>query len=176
MVEEARLDKTEKGVNPASEGWFVMHTSEAPWIRNERIGLICNFAGKVPFAEIGFNLRVLEPGQPASLYHRENGQEDFYVISGECALLVEEEERHLRAGHFVHCPPETNHVFVGAGDGPCVILMVGHRPPEHKLCYPVSEQAAKYNASASEETTDPREAYKDFPEFEMDVDPVWPLP
>jgi uncharacterized cupin superfamily protein len=159
VVDEARLETTDNGKIPATEGWFALHVSEAPWFRNDRFGQGCRFEGSTPFPEIGVNLRVIRPGQPACLYHRENAQENFFVLSGECTLVVEEQERPLRAGHFVHCPAGTNHVFVGAGDGPCVILMIGHRPDPIELCYPVSETAAKYGGSAEEETPDPRKAY-----------------
>ena len=64
---------------------------------------------------------MLEPGQPSCLYHRENLQGDFLVLSGECRVLAEGQQRVLGAWDLVHCPPETDHVFVGAGDGPCVI-------------------------------------------------------
>ena len=97
------------------------------------------------------------PGQ-TSLYHAEENQEAFLVLSGECALLVEDEERRLRPWDFFHAPPWTEHAFVGAGEGPCVILMVGSRsgPGVH---YPVSELAARYGASVAEETSDWRQAY-----------------
>ena len=62
-----------------------------------------------------------------SLYHWEADQEDFLVVSGDALLLVEGEERPLRAWDFVHCPPGTKHTLVGAGDGPCVIVSVGAR-------------------------------------------------
>ena len=47
---------------------------------------------------------------------------------------------------------------MGAGDEPCVILMAGTRTPDEQLHYPVSELAARYGASAEEETTDFEEA------------------
>lgn len=173
MAEEARLEQTEDGKVPVGEGWFVIHASEAPWFRSRRFGRGCRFEGREPFSQTGLNLRVLDPGEPACLYHRENAQEDFVVLSGECILVVQEEERHLRAGHFVHCPPGVDHVFVGAGEGPCVILMIGHRPEEEELVYPVSEAAARHGASVEEETTDPRRAYG-APDIEA-TEPVWPL-
>jgi len=80
------------------------------------------------------------------------------VLSGECRLLVEGEERLLRPWDFFHCPPGTEHIFVGAGDEPCVILMAGTRTPDEQLHYPVSELAARYGASAEEETTSFEEA------------------
>ena len=57
---------------------------------------------------------------------------------------------------------ETEHIFLGAGDGPCVILMAGSRSGDWKVRYPVSELAARYGASADEETSDPRQAYARF--------------
>jgi len=64
---------------------------------------------------------------------------------------------------------------VGTGEGPCAILMVGHRSPDVGLCYPVSELAAKYGASVDQETTDPREAYGRSPVFDEGGESAWPL-
>ena len=86
-----------------------------------------------PPSPIGINIQVLQPGEPNCMYHGETGQEDFLVLSGECLLLIEGEERPLKQWDFVHSPPWTEHVFVGAGDGPCVILMVGARPENEEL-------------------------------------------
>ena len=38
-------------------------------------------------------------------------------------LVVEEEERPLRQWDYFHRPADTRHVIVGAGAGPCAILM-----------------------------------------------------
>ena len=51
---------------------------------------------------------------------------------------------------------------MGAGDGPCVILMVGARSQDEQLLYSVSELAARYGASVKEETPDPEQAYGPF--------------
>jgi uncharacterized cupin superfamily protein len=77
-------------------------------------------------------------------------------------LIVEEEERRLRQWDYFHCPARTSHVFVGAGDAPCSILMIGARPDE-PLHYPVSEVAARYDASVATATGDPDRAYADWP-------------
>jgi uncharacterized cupin superfamily protein len=161
VADEAKIEKTENGAMPVTDGWFALHTSEVPWIRSGKYGSGCRFEGKARFPELGINIRLLQPGQVASLYHKESAQEDFYVISGECILVIEDQERKLRAGHFVHCPADTAHVFVGAGEGPCVILMAGSRPAGIQITYPVSVVAARHGASVSEETHDPRVAYTD---------------
>ena len=106
-------------------------------------------------------MRVLEPGQPCALYHRENNQEAFLVLSGECTAIVEDQERTMRKGDLLYVPPETAHIVVGAGDGPSSVLMVGSRNQPDEVLYPVSEPAAKYGASVSEQTDDPSQAYGD---------------
>jgi uncharacterized cupin superfamily protein len=174
MVEEARIEKTEDGDIVVSDGWFVMHVSEVPWMRSERFGKGCRFEGRTRFPQVAINLRVLEPGKPACLYHRENAQEDFLVLAGECILLVEEQERRVRAGDFVHCPPNATHVFVGAPDQQAVVLMIGYRPETEEICYPVSEVAAAYGASVEVETTDVAEAYG--PRKIVPIASQWPLP
>lgn len=40
------------------------------------------------FPQFGFKLVVLESGQPNGLYHAENQQEAFLLLSGECRLLM----------------------------------------------------------------------------------------
>ena len=165
MVEEARLENLEAGLTPVTAGWFVVNVRDAAWATNDVFASACTFEGEgtPPFEHVGFTLGVLQPGQPSALYHREANQEDFLVIVGECVLLVEGEERRLRAWDFVHCPPETEHIFVGAGDGPCVIFMSGGRTGEKRITYPRSELALRYGAGVEAETSEPREAYAAFP-------------
>src|ERR687885_1536033 len=159
MVEEARLEASEAGLAPVTESWFVVNVRDAAWVSHDVFGSCCIFEGDdtPPFAQLGFTLAVLQPGQPSGLYHREVNQEDFLVLAGECLLLVEGEERPLRAWDFVHCPPGTEHVFVGAGDRPCVILMIGTRKPGHEIVYPRSELALRHGAGVETETDSPQE-------------------
>lgn len=172
-IQEATLGDSPFGTGANSDGWFVLHTTDAGWMTSDRFGAGVRFEGQHRLPEIGVHLRILQPGEPACLYHRESAQEDFFVISGECTLVVEEQERALRAGHFVHCPADTNHVFVGAGEGPCVMLMIGARPANLELCYPVSETAGKYGASVAEQTSDAATAYGDM--GLRPTQPQWPL-
>jgi uncharacterized cupin superfamily protein len=160
---EARLDDSGSGLAPVSEGWFVVNVRDTEWVTTETFGSGCVFESReFPFPQLGFNISVLEPGEPNCLYHSESQQEAFLVLSGECRLLVDGAERLLRPWDFFHCPAGTEHVFVGAGDGPCAILMAGVRSEDEQLLYPVSELAARYGASAEEETPDPRQAYARF--------------
>jgi uncharacterized cupin superfamily protein len=159
-VPEAPLEDTGSGLAPAGEGWFVVNARDAEWWDSKAFGSGTVFESEhAEFPQVGINIAVLEPGQPNCLYHSESQQESFLVLSGECKLLVEGEERLLGPFDFFHCPAGTEHVFVGAGEGPTAILMVGARTPDEKLLYPVSELAAKYGASATEETPDGKQAY-----------------
>ena len=129
VVIEARLENAGSGLAPVTEGWFVVNVRDAEWFSSETRGAACWFANdygdsSVEFPQLGINVTVLEPGQ-SGVYHAESNQEAFLVLGGECRLLVEGEERRLRAWDFFHSPPGTEHAFVGAGDAPCVILMVG---------------------------------------------------
>jgi uncharacterized cupin superfamily protein len=161
MVPEAQLKQRENGLVADSEGWFVVSARQAPWHGSDELGKFCHFEGEVRFDELGINITVLEPGQPGCMYHGEGNQEDFLLLAGECLLLVEGEERRLRAWDFVHCPPWTEHVFVGAGSGPCLLLAVGARGGEG-VRYPVNELAQRYGASVFENATTPDEAYARF--------------
>ncbi|HZU21092.1 MAG TPA: cupin domain-containing protein [Gaiellaceae bacterium] len=171
---EAKLEDAGSGLAPASDGWFTVNVRDAEWWVSDAFGSGVGFESReLPFPQLGVNLSVLEPGQPNCLYHSESQQEDFLVLAGECKLLVDGEERPLRAWDFVHCPAGVEHVFVGAGDGPCVILMTGARTPDEKLLYPVSELAARYGASADEVTPDPHEAYARFERPERGRPAYW---
>jgi len=165
VVAEAPLSRAETGAFPEGEGWFVVNVRDARWYESDGLGFYVTFEGEnARFADLGFNLGILRPGEPSALYHAEEAQEDFLVLAGECLLLIEGEERPLHAWDFVHCPPWTEHIFVGAGDGPCLLLGVGARRKGRGLRYPVSELALKYGAGVETETTDPKEAYARFAE------------
>ena len=176
-VHEARSEETPYGRYITSDGWFVLNLADALAVRNEeKGGAVYPLEGEeARFHDFGVNVRVLRPGEPNALYHAESGQEAFLVLDGECTLIVEEQERALRRWDFFHCPADTRHVFVGAGDGPCAILMIGLRPEEETLYYPVSELAAKYDASAGEETYDPGKAYADWPGDYKPLRLAWPV-
>jgi uncharacterized cupin superfamily protein len=177
MADEARIDQTDAGAVVVSPGWFVLNMAEVAWWRDAS-GRGGEWSGNEPpegFEQYGMGIHVLHPGQMNGLYHSESDQEDFLVLSGECILVIEEEERRLKAWDFVHCSPGTRHIFVGAADGPCAILMAGARTEGKTLHYPASEVAARHGASASEETGDAREAYRDWPRDFRQVRPTWPL-
>jgi len=101
-----------------------------------------------------------------AMYHWEADQEGFFVLSGEALLIVEGEERPLKQWDYVHCPKGTNHVVVGAGSGPSVVLALGARIDSvdnpNWGGYHVNETAQRHGASSEEETTDPKVAYARF--------------
>jgi uncharacterized cupin superfamily protein len=159
-VKEARLKETEHGLLPEGEGWYVLNTKDAVWGDSAEFGRYTRWEGdgEARFKQIGMNIGVMQPGQPACMYHGEDAQEDFLVLAGEGVLIVEGEERPLKAWDFVHCPPWTKHVIVAAGSEPLVVIAVGGRG-KPGLLYPVDETALKHGAGVSQETTDGDEAY-----------------
>ncbi len=168
MIEETKLTRTDSGLEPEGPGWFVVNARDTAWWRSDAFGASCPFeaAGERGFNEYGINIHVVWPGQANGMYHGEDAQEDFLVLSGECLLLVEGEERPLKAWDFVHFPAWTEHIVVGAGSGPCAILMVGARSEGRGIRYPVAEVARRHDAGVEVETTEPREAYERFPGWE----------
>jgi uncharacterized cupin superfamily protein len=165
VVREARLESTEHGLVPSGDGWFVLNARDAQWRPGPGRGAYCSFEGEPEFAQLGIHLVALEPGEAMAMYHWEADQEDFLVLAGEALLVVEGEERPLRAWDFVHCPAETKHVIVGAGNGSCLVLAVGARDrstgPDWGG-YTVDEAALRHGAGVEQETTDAKEAYARF--------------
>ena len=174
MAGEARIEQTDEGAVVSSPGWFVLNLADTVWQRHERAGTWTDFEGG-DFEQYGIGVHVLEPGQPNGRYHSEAFQEDFLVLAGECILIVDGEERRLKQWDFFHASPGTYHIRIGAGEGPCAILMAGARGEGNKIHYPRNELAARYDASSPEDTADSRVAYGDWVrEFER-VRSVWPI-
>jgi uncharacterized cupin superfamily protein len=172
MVPEAQLSDAGAGLVPASTGWFVMNARDARWFhrpgRGDSLPLTgCDeFEAETYFPMLGMSIQVLPPGEPNGTYHWETEQEDFLVLAGEALLIVEGQERPLKQWDFVHCPPETRHVFVGVGDAPCVILAASSRQFQKDGpwgFYCADETARRYNASSPEDTQDGEVAYGRFP-------------
>jgi uncharacterized cupin superfamily protein len=174
VVRESKLEKTERGFVPTGGGWYVLNMRDAEWRHADGRGAVCvvvdDFEGRRRDADqLGVNPFVLHPGEPMAMYHWEADQEDFLVVSGEAVLIVEGEERPLRAWVFVHCPPHTKHVIVGAGSGPCLVIAVGsreHSAEPDSLGFTVEEVAKRHGASVEEETMDGGVAYASFPRRE----------
>src|SRR3954451_13860526 len=110
MVAEGPLEQAASGLAPRSKVWFVVSVPGAAWLVHEHFGHRCTFeagppalrgrpdeADTVTFEQLGITVARLEPGRPSGLYHAESMQEDFLVLSGECIVVVEEQERRLRA-------------------------------------------------------------------------------
>jgi uncharacterized cupin superfamily protein len=160
---EARLVPGEDGGQiPEGGGWFVLNAKDARWL-DGTLGQYCAWEGKdaARFTQLGINLNVLQPGVPMAMYHRENAQEDFLVLDGECIAIVEGEERRLKRWDLLHCPPNVPHVVVGAGDRPALVLAVGARLEgvDNDLVYPADSVAQRHGAGVQVETSDAKEAY-----------------
>lgn len=166
MAHEAPLRATEHGLVPEDEGWFVVSARDARWYHAEGRSAVVDFEGDTPFPHLGINLSVLEPGQSMGMYHWEADQEDFLVLAGEPLLIVEGVERRLAPWDFVHCPPGTAHIIVGAGTAPSLVLAVGARERstgESWGAYTVEPLAQRHGVGVEAETTDPATAYAGLP-------------
>jgi len=160
-VPEAPLRESKNGLVVDGVGWFVVNARESRWKDEGPLGSYCTFEGKRRFPHFGINVTVLEPGESFGMYHRENGQEAFLVLEGECTLIVEGEERRLIAWDFFYCPPGTEHIIVTTSNQRAVVVAVGARGRGvgGGLVYTVCKTAARYGASVARETTSPAVAY-----------------
>jgi uncharacterized cupin superfamily protein len=166
MAPEARLQRTENGLAAAGEGWFVLNAREASWRHAPGRGARLDFEGETEFPQVGVNLFILGPGEPMGMYHWEADQEDFLVLSGEALLIVEGEERPLRQWDFVHCPADTKHIIIGAGEEPCAVLAVGARAHQEGSDwggYTVDETAQQHGVGVDRKTNEADEAYAGLP-------------
>jgi uncharacterized cupin superfamily protein len=173
-MHEARIDQTPDGRVPADGGWWILNLADIAWERVEGGGVWSVFESPAaPGQRLGIGVHVLQPGEPSGKYHREDDEESFLVLAGECLLIVEGEERRMRQWDVFCCPAGTAHITVGAGDGPCAILMAGSRTAQGPTTYPPDPVARRHGADVPEETTDPAVAYADRPPIERAASP-WP--
>jgi uncharacterized cupin superfamily protein len=164
------MERGEAGLIPVDEGWFVVNAREMEWLAVDGSGAWTSFEGPhIRFEQVGVALNVLGRGDAMAMYHAEETQEDFLVLSGEALLIIEGQERPLKAWDFVHCPSWTEHVIISASVAPCIVLAVGARRKGRGLRYPVNETALRHRAGVETETTEPSEAYRAFPEPHVTV-------
>jgi len=161
VVPEASLRQSKNGLVTDGEGWFVINARESRWRDEGPLGSYCTFEGKRRFPHFGINISVLEPGEAMAMYHRENAQEGFLVLAGECTLIVEGKRRPLTTWDFFYCAPGTEHVIVATSEQSAVVLAVGARGRGvgGGVVYRVSKAAGRYGASVDRETTSSAEAY-----------------
>lgn len=176
-VPEATLERTEHGLVPTTDGWYILNLADTVARHNPNAGVRLRVESTdLLWPQLGLNVRILAPGQAACRYHEEGDQEGFLVLSGACLAVVEDEETPLRQWDYLHCPPGVRHVLVGSGEEPCAVLMLGARPwQDDRLLYPVSDVAARFGASVDRETQLPAEAYADWPGPSTDGPAPWPL-
>jgi uncharacterized cupin superfamily protein len=160
-----------------SADWFVVNVGDAVWESKGEFGVRTRFESPdARFPNFGITVQVIEPGQPSGLYHAEEAQEGFLVLAGECIAVIDGVEHPLGRWDYFHCPPGTRHVLVGAGDGPCAVLMVGapRSASLSEILYPEDRVAARHGASVSETTRSSKRAYADRTYTGPRVDAPWP--
>ena len=100
------MRETEHGLVPEGDGWFVVNARDLAWETIPGSGTWCVFESPdAPSDQLGIGIHVLMPGEPSGKYHAENQQEGFFVLEGECIVVVEGEERRLRQWDYFHCAP-----------------------------------------------------------------------
>src|SRR4051794_31491989 len=96
-VPEEPMEDREHGRRAAGGGGIVLTVADSNGIGSDRSGPFTAFeTPDHPHPHFGIGVHILWLGQPNGLYHEEDTQEDFLVLSGECILLVEEQERRMR--------------------------------------------------------------------------------
>jgi uncharacterized cupin superfamily protein len=164
-MHEADIGETAAGRVARGDGWFVLNLGEMAW-RTVGFGTSCSFNAptKDPGEPgIGVHVHVLMPGEANGYYHAEDAQEGFLVLSGEYIAVVEGQERLMRKWDYLHSPPGTAHITVGAGTAPCAILMFGSPDSSRKVEWIANDVAAKHGARVARTTSDAREAYEGLP-------------
>jgi uncharacterized cupin superfamily protein len=175
MAKEARIERGEAGLVPADDGWFILNLAEIQWETVPGGGTWCAFESpNAPSPLFGIGVHVLDPGERPGYYHAESNQEGFLVLAGECIAVVEGEERRLRRWDYLHCPPGTAHITIGAGEEPCALLMVGTRSPGATIEYIPDPAAARHGAAVEQRSTSSGEVYGDRPPITPTRSP-WPL-
>ena len=131
-VAEAKLARTDRA-RPGGRGLVRGQCAGGPLVARETTSAAPSCSRAIPVHRRRVNVQVLEPGQPNCMYHGEGAQEDILVLSGDACSWSKARSGRLHAWDFVHCPPWTQHVFVGAGRD-SVVLMIGRRPERESLC------------------------------------------
>jgi mannose-6-phosphate isomerase-like protein (cupin superfamily) len=165
-VREAEIEETPEGRVARGDGWFILNLGEMAWRTVRGFGAWCSFDAPTKGADeagIGVHVHVLMPGEPNGYYHAEAAQEGFVVLSGECIAVVEGQERVMRRWDYLYSPPGTAHITVGAGGGPCAILMFGSPDPSRNVEWIADPVAAEHGASVRRTTGCASEAYADAP-------------
>jgi uncharacterized cupin superfamily protein len=151
----------------ADPNWFIVNATEATWRGAPGWGRSVEFEPEgTRFLDYTINIRAIDPGERSTMYHGEDGQEDFLVVAGTCTVIVEGEERTLRPWDLLHCPAWTRHTFVNTGDEPCTLVMVGARRGGYDvdLVFPVEPLAIAHGAGVETETTSGDVAYAGTPD------------
>src|SRR4051812_40436378 len=104
-MHEAGIGDTDEGRLPADDGWFILNLGEMAWETVPGFGAWRGFDWSGQRPGIGVHVHVLQPGQTSGLYHAEDAQEGFIVLSGECLAIVESEQRRMRQWDYFHSPP-----------------------------------------------------------------------
>lgn len=176
MTDEARMESTATGQRPTDGGWYILNLAQICWRSFPGGGAYTRFeSGPEPSDRLGIGLHILWPGDKPGYDHAEEDLEGFLVLSGECIAIVEGEEHRLGPWDYLHSPPDTAHITVGAGSAPCAILMYGTRTEGAGIRYLPDAVAERHGAAVQRESDSAQAVYADRPPIE-DLPSCWPPP
>jgi hypothetical protein len=174
-VNEASSEETPYGRYITSDGWFVLNIADALAVRNDEKGGATYplEPRESPFRDVGIRVPSSRRANRTRSTTPKACRKGFSCSRASARSSWRRTNGRCGSGTTSTVQPVRASVIVGAGDGPCSILMLGARP-DVEVRYPVSEVAAKYDASAVKDTDDADEAYADWPGEYVPVRLSWP--
>jgi uncharacterized cupin superfamily protein len=125
---------------------FLVNAEEVPWepFARGRFGSDDrDLTGHVRARRLDVAMTRLAPGQVSCPYHFHHAEEElFFVLEGSGTLRYAGEERRLRPGDLVACPPGPDgaHQLINDGAAPLVYLAISTVEPWEVCEYPDSEK------------------------------------
>ncbi len=177
-MDEASIQDTPYGRNPAEEGWFVLNLADALAVRNEEKGgaMYPLEPQGEPFTAFGVNVHVVWPGEPSALVSLRGRARGVPRALGRVhARSSRSRSGRCGSGTSSIARPGRIHIFVGAGDGPCAILMIGGSARRAAQLSRERGRREVRRLGFAKETPNPDEAYADWPGEFVPVRLPWPV-
>ena len=158
MTHEAKIEETDTGKQPADDGWFILNAADIGWSTVPGGGTWCSFESPGRRSKLlGIGIHYLPPGETPGFYHEEDDQEGFLVLTGECLLVVEGEERRDAArGTTSTARPAPTTSRSARASRACAILMVGTRVGDARRTTRPIRPRRRHGAAVAEATESTR--------------------
>lgn len=123
---------------------FLINLDELPWQPSGRGTFRSDdkwVSDSLNAQKLSYIVTRLEPGMRSCPFHFHHAIEElFFVLEGTGRLRYGDEERRLRPGDFISCPPgpESAHQLINDGSEPLVYLAISTQEPLEVCEYPDS--------------------------------------